>query len=394
MSRKASRARRWWIPLLAAVLLTAAPGATRRARAGDEEAAPKGHPRVQLQFTDPIALTDLLKAVSATTHTPLVWNPLDKSIAGRQVMSAGVLQAPPGELLDSLRALLSFYGLVMIPVGPADAQIMLVLDARQTGSILRLKPVPVTLADDNLAKYQHADGLFVTTTIHTEHIRDLRAVRNALARIVTGQNIGNVTEVSAQHAFVVTDFAPNVVAIYRLIQTMDRPAPPDAESEVRTVGVHLQHRRATDLAPILEHQLGSRQAAPRRARTAASLQDAEAPAPRIGADEGTNQVLLTGTPAGIARAQAALALLDVPAEAAAEPKAEARVVPLQHVHAAQTAGALQTMIHAAPTVWGAGAPLGLPTVVAHAESNSLLLAGEASALDRLEALVRGLDSER
>ena len=79
-----------------------------------------------------------------------------------------------------------------------------------------------------------------------EHMQDLRNARNALTRIVTGQNIGNVTEVPSAKTFVVTDFAPNVVAIYRLLKQMDVPSASASTTTGETEAIKLQHGTATD----------------------------------------------------------------------------------------------------------------------------------------------------
>ena len=168
-----------------------------------------------------VEIEDFLRAVAKHTKTPLVWNPQDKNIRGKKIIGNVNLRAPKGELFALARALLTVYELVMIPVGPGDYKVQLVMDARNLGAILKLKPEYVKLTDEKLGIYESADGKFITTTIRVENMTDLRNARNALTRIVTGSNIGNVTEVPAAKAFVVTDFAPNVVAIYRLLREMD-----------------------------------------------------------------------------------------------------------------------------------------------------------------------------
>ena len=67
----------------------------------------------------------------------------------------------------------------MIPVGPAGYQVQLVMDARQTSSILKLKPDYVKLTDENLSTYENQDGKFITTTIRVQNMTDLRNARNA-----------------------------------------------------------------------------------------------------------------------------------------------------------------------------------------------------------------------
>ena len=85
------------------------------------------------------------------------------------------------------------------------------------------------------------DGLFVTTMIRVKNMDNLRDARTALQRMITQNNIGSVQELPAARAFLVTDFAPNVVAIYRTIRRMD--VLPEARP-LRTEFFELKHAAA------------------------------------------------------------------------------------------------------------------------------------------------------
>ena len=94
---------------------------------------------VVINISEGVQIEDFLKAVSTSTGTPLVWDPADKQIRGKRVTGAINLRAPKSEIFTRVRALLTFYELVLIPVGPTDSPMILVMDARRTTSILKLK---------------------------------------------------------------------------------------------------------------------------------------------------------------------------------------------------------------------------------------------------------------
>ncbi len=350
---------------------------------------------VVIHVPEDMGMEEFLTTVAKTTGTSLVWNPIDRTIRDKRLKGGIDLRAPQEEMFDLVRGLLAFYDLAIIPVGPGGHEIHLVMDARQTSSILKLKPVTVTLTEDNLARYAHADGLFITTSIQVEHMRDLRSARNALARIVTGQNIGNVTEVPDTKTFVVTDFAPNVVTVYRLLKRMDQPRPEASTTFGRTVAVAPAHARATTLALVLAQHFAPRVPAARPSR-APQISERPSSVPRITADARTNRILITGTEAEVKQVQAAIALLDiavptaaVPARQAKAPTVSAHVIRLSHAQAAQTARALTQLIRSSPALSAGGATR--PTVVPHDETNALLVSASDADLIWIRAILRDLD---
>jgi len=361
--------------LLLAVSLFAGPYAATLAHAGEDVIS------VTIGDED-VLMEDFLRTVSRASKVSLVWNPSDKNIRGKKIIGSVSIRAPRKEFFGLVRSLLTFYELVMIPVGPPGYRIQLVMDARQLSSLLKLKPEPVLLTDENLAEYEHNDGRYLSAVIRVEHMTDLRFARNALTRVVTGQNIGSVVEVPAANAFLVTDFAPNVVRAYRLIREMD--VPPYAAA-LGTECVFLEHAAAADVARILIDQMVSRSTP--RAPNAAPLPRA----PRITPDPRTNMVILTGTPAQLARAKTIVAKLDVRIHPTPP---EVHLLRLANVAAEPTAAALQQLIRSAPALWRAAGPRG-PTVqvVAHAESNSLLVCAYLREFQKVRDVVAELDAK-
>lgn len=344
-----------------------------------------------LNVVSEMDLAALIETVRQTTGYSIVWNPADKSIRGKQVIGGTKFSGTPSELFSQFRAFLTFYELVVIPLGSKTSPTWVVVDARRSGAILRLKPQNVTLNDRNLDDFEEKDGLYITTTIEVEHMNDLRNARNALTRIVTGQNIGNVTEVPDARSFVVTDFAPNVVAIYRLLKRMDRPSASSSTTAGTTVAIELEHARAADAASTLAHLFAADTTTPPQQRVRATGSPGQPRAPRIVAEDRTNQLLVTGTEAAIAKVRAAVALVDVPVEV---PATQLHFVALKNIQAAEASNALSALVRSSPAMWGGPANARLPSIVSHQETNALLISATKAHAESLLALIEQMDRPR
>ena len=344
-------------------------------------------PDVEIAAQDGQDLEVFLREVSRAADIPLVWNVNDKAIQGKKIMAAVAFKAPRSRVLSLARAILSFYDLVVIPVGPREKQVLLVMDARQTAAIVKLKPLPVELTDENLASYEYEDGLFITTMLKAPHLTSLREARNAFSRIVTGQNIGNVQEVS-DSTMIVTDFAPNVVAIYRLLKMMDAAAADTGVGVFKAVA--LKNAAAQDVARLLAAQFAS------AAQVLVGPQPGGVPpvppGPRIQADARTNQVLVSGTAQDVRRVEEAIRTLDVPLQGA---PTSAFLIPLRHIDAPEAAMALQALISASPSLWRGPAPAAdRPSVVAHEETNALLVCADSEVVSAIREFVQAMDVEK
>ncbi len=360
------------LALLATMFLPAAP-----ARADE---------KLELSFQDEMPMEEFLRTVSRMTDTQMVWNPSDKNIRGKKIIGGVNLSGDRATFFKLVRGLLTFYELVIIPVGPTDNNVMLVMDARQTSSILKLKPRYVVLNDGNLGTYENSDGLYITTTIEVEHMKDLRNARNALTRIVTGQNIGNVTEVPASNSFVVTDFAPNVVAIYRLLREMDKPGSGSSTTAGRTEAITLQHANAQEMAEVLGNHFRAPQAGP----PSRNATPARPSAPRITADSRTNKLLVTGTDAEIARVKSAIALLDVKVHDAPQ---GAFVVRLTHINAAEAASVLSSLMVGSKLWMTDGPNPATARIVAHETRNALIIRASRAAYDEIRQVIAEMDTK-
>lgn len=378
-----------------------------------------------IALTDEVTIEDFLRNVgqAAPGRAPIVWDPTNKTIKDKKILGSVNLQAPPDRIFEIVRALLTFYELAMVPVGPAGYEVNLVLDARQQGIILKLKPRTIELNDSNLAEYENQDGLFVSANIRVEKMNNLRDARQALSRIVTPQNIGNVTEVPASRSFVVTDFAPNVVSIYRLLRQLDvQPAGKVVTSEY----VQVVHASVDEIEPILtdlftgRERLSVGRPQQQQPQGGASSDVEEDPEPRIISDVRTNQLLIYGIQDDIREIKEVIARLDVPI---AITSSLVNVIPLKNLDAEETAEVLQSLVDLS-SIFGNGGgglstsrpgtsggtnrpastrPAGTelspdqeekPAVVADVKSNSLIIAASKRQFTELKRVIDLIDVKK
>jgi general secretion pathway protein D len=369
-------------------------------------------------LTEEISIEDFLKHVGreAPGKRPIVWDPNQKQMKERKILGSVNLTAPDDQIFELVRALLTFYELAMVPVGPRGYEVYLVMDARQQGAILKLKPRTIDLNDANLGEYESQDGLFVSATIRVENMTNLRDARQALSRIVTQQNIGNVTEVPASRSFVVTDFAPNVVAIYRLLKQLD--VTPSGKM-LTSAYIQLMHASADEIEPILTDLFTGRERIsinrPQQPQPqgGGSSEVDEDPEPRIISDLRTNLLIVYATQDDIREIQDVIAHLDVPVYIQNN---RVNVVPLKNLEAEETAQVLQSLIDAT-SLFGSGTsgslstgagrqpgqprPAGVeasspdqeekPAVVADVKSNSLIIAASKRQFDELKRVIDQID---
>lgn len=379
---------------------------------------------IEIVIGETLEISDLLKNVTQATRRPIVWAEGDKAV-GRKIQGNTRLRAPGGDkLFDMVRALLTFQEVVLVPIGPKDYQVWVAMDARQLQSqfILKNKPVYLEIDDKVADEIENQDGLFVATTMKVKNIDNLREARAALMKVVTGQNVGNVQEVAAARAFVVTDFAPNVVAIYRLLKQMD--VQPEGK-RLQQAYIPIKHALAEEIEPILSDLFTGRQRVTQPTPGQQGGGDVTDPEPRIRAEPRTNQIIVYAIQDDIEEIRALVDVLDVPLVIIRQ---IVHVIQLKNLDAAETAQVLQTLIDGT-TLFGtaggtssstrrttgtggaartgaqpgraptAAAPAGAtnpedeekPSVVAEKASNSLIIAASQAQFDRIKAVIEQID---
>ncbi len=248
-----------------------------------------------LILPDEVLVADVLRNLSKITKKPILWSDGDKAVTTKKIMGSGIeFKAPYERIFDTLRAVLTFQEIILIPIGTKGYEVYVAMDARTLASqfILKNKPVYVELTDAKADEIENQDGLFVATTIKVRNIDNLRDARTALQRIITQNNIGSVQEVPAARAFVVTDFAPNVVAIYRLLKQMD--VQPEGK-KVQQKYLSLVYALSEDVLPILQDLFTGKQRISNVPQGQPGSPDIIDPEPRIISDPRTNQIIVYAT---------------------------------------------------------------------------------------------------
>jgi hypothetical protein len=265
-----------------------------------------GGDTVELRFDAGITVPDFLKSLAQAVGKPILWLEGDRTVTGRRFSSTGSLVVPRARALEAARALLVPLEMVLVPLGPEGAESYFAVNAREQMSLLRLKAVPVEVNDESALRLEKQDGLFVSAVIRVRDMDNLRDARQALSRIVTQNNIGQITEVPGAKTFIVTDFAPTVVSIYRVLRMMDTRPVRDADPAPEVI--RLRHARAVPVASILREQFEPRKVA---AQPGPALAAADSPDVRISADDDANQVIVTSPAATLERIRRVIESLDV-----------------------------------------------------------------------------------
>lgn len=373
--------------VLFVLLVTAVGTPTARAEEETDEI-------VSIAVSEPLSLEAFLEAFAKAADLDLLWHPKDRSISSGALVASLDLTFPKARAVEVLRAMLVPHDLVLIPLGDGDPVRYWVANAHAGASILKLRPRFVEVTDENVDELEGQVGLYVTTTLKARHVPDLREARNAFARIVTGQNIGNVTEVPGARAFVVTDFAPNVAQIYRLLREMDVPgatAPAPATDDGTGIYViALRHATAETVANVLVPLFGANRPWPweRQPQMGPATSD-DGSGPRILADARLNQLVVRATPEVLERIEALVKTLDRAVPATEEAETVIQVIEVVHVHPREISNTLTGLVGRSQQTWRALGDGHLPVVTD--TQRHVVVEATPRALEKLRRVIVELD---
>lgn len=174
-----------------------------------------------LKITQPMTVPRFLEELSKEVPGVFTWSPTDRSLA-TATLPLGTYPLERKRLIRMLRAYLRPYDIILVASGEAPNQTYWVTDMRaklEPGQP-RLMPEPVVIGSSNLEDLQREEGRFVSTRIEAPGLENLEAVKRVLMVVTTHENVSTVAVVRDARAFDVTDFAPNVVLVYRLVQEL------------------------------------------------------------------------------------------------------------------------------------------------------------------------------
>ncbi len=261
--------------------------------------------QVTITITRDMPLSDFVDAAAVTVGRPILYDPNGQRFQRNQLMGVDATkEVPKGKELDFVRAILAFYEITLIPVGPQGCEVFLAIDSRSTNNLVKNKALFVPW--ESLGPFADKDGLYIMTSMPVKHIENLTMLRTALSTMVTPAGIGRVHEVPGAKRIILMDYAPTVAAMARVIQEMDVDPEP-----VVTATILLKHAEAVALANTLKELFvaSDSQQAVQRGQAAFT---AAAPAARIAAYEAGNAVVVLATEADLARIREVVKQLDVP----------------------------------------------------------------------------------
>lgn len=316
-----------------------------------------------------LQVTDLLLAVEHSGQARILW---DERVAKRRVCGWRLEEIPEKELLRTAFTVLRLCGLALMPVGRGTPPTYCVVDLSAACKF----NCPTCGPDEALPE----EDVMVTRVVRLAHAEP-RTVQAALQPLVSDpKGVLTMEDVSG---VILTDFAPNVRRLERIVALMDTSAAASAAE-----AIPLERASAVEVVDQVQRLHGVR--APGQGPNLAL---------RIVADRRTNKVLLCGGADGVAWAKGVVRELD------AEPREQPaciHVYPLKHARAAALAAALDAVCKRladraagdrpaesagpgdanAASSGGARAsgvaPCGALGVVPESESNSLIVVADAA----------------
>ena len=397
------RALRIWL-IIVTVLAFSSPGWAQNA---DAKAEPDDF--VVIKVDKEMALSNFLDAIAKTTGKPLLYDPNGQRIRGQKMGSTFSHRVPRDKLFITFRAILSFYELTLVPIGPKGYQIYLAIDSRSTNNFVKNKAQYVDYR--NLDQYEDHDGLFISCAIPVKHIDNLTTLRTALSTMVTPAGIGRVQEVPGSGSIIVMDFAPTVVSMAKLLRQMD--VEPDSKKMVMEF-VTLKHAYAEDVADIISELVTVQRQAQSPVRRGSSRAVVGAsPEPRIIAYEPKNALVVASTAEDFERIEQLIAQFDTDGP----PASQVEVIRLNHVEAEDIADTLTQVLEGLggqlsgsgpqTRTGGGNRPRGAntqrtggrnqsiePQVVPDTATNSVIIAADQRTITALKDIIAQLDQPK
>jgi general secretion pathway protein D len=246
---------------------------------------------IPIKIDKELEIADFLDVISKATGKPLLYDPNNQRIRGQKMGAGFSHKIPKNRAFDTFRAILAFYELTLVPIGPKGYEIYLVIDSRTTNNFIKNKAIYVDYRD--IENYEDQDGLYISCAVPIRFIENLTTLRTALSTMVSPAGIGRVHEVPGSQSIIIMDFAPTVAAIARLITQMD-VQPPGKQLVMKFI--ELDFAYAEDVADIISELVtAQRQATTTSRRPGQATVSSQSPEPRILAYEPRNALVIAAT---------------------------------------------------------------------------------------------------
>ncbi|MHC4938294.1 MAG: secretin N-terminal domain-containing protein [Planctomycetota bacterium] len=336
-------------------------------------AAEESNDKVKIEIQKEMELREFIDLMSMATAQPLVYDPNGQRIRNQKMGSRIVMEVPKAQLFNTFRAILTFYELTLIPVGPRGYEVHFVVDSRSTNNFIKNKAAFV--AHDMLDSVADRDGVYIRTFVPIEHIENLTTLRTALSSMVSPAGIGRVHEVPGA-GLILMDFAPTVAAMRDIIRRMDVPSSTAQVLEA----IELTYANAKEVAESVQELYIELIPTPTRTPSRRVVRLPH-PAPRITPFRSRNAVLVRATRKQLEAIRGLIGKLDQQENQ----RGTYEIVRLAHVDANHLAEVLAaTLAGPATSEW----PI---RVVPDTHTRSILLNGDRNAVTAVKQMIAQLD---
>ena len=362
---------------------------------------------------------DFVRAVSKLTDRQFVFDP--RKVQNKTIKLIGSKRIHVDNLYQFFQTLFITQDFAIVPLGPPGAEVLFIEDIRTSQFLKqRARFVPFNELESN-SDYV---GEIIATTIPLRHISVDKAQR-ALTNLIQEHRVGFVVPVEESNSLFITNFAPTVWMMFRVITAMDVAV---AENQLSFEKISLEYRIAEDIQPIVQELIDVRTelagsssgggARPARGNQAGAAGGgagrAAPPAPKIISDPRSNSLLVYAVDQYMEEIQMLVASLD---SEVTEPHSNIHIFELKNTNAEEMQQVLTDLLNQGqqrgtrPT--GAGGVGGRNTgrntgrgntnnaqgsdfinIVADGNTNSLLITATKSRYDEIVDIIERLDKRR
>lgn len=365
---------------------------------------------------DLLWLTKMCQTATGKNLTP------DKTttdtLAQTKVRMFGQKRIPKAEFYEFYQILMFINGFTITKVGPDHLAVYLIqaLVGQPAGrGGAPLKDEAIYVLPDELERYADQVATQIITVLHLPNY-DVRTLQSTLRPLMPQDQSGNgIMPVGNTQSVVLRGFAPNIVALARILRLVDQEAARDTGIAPQFEVIPLEFAAAEDLADILEQLLEARKREGQARRQATNAQGATGQIQGGGGETKiltyprTNSLLVMALPSDMTAIKELIARLDVEV---VEPERTYHVYALNHVKANDLSEVLDDFLQSAQRVQqqaaagrGAGAQAATAgtgrtsrdnevVVVPDASTNSLLIAASRRRYEEVRELVLRLDQRQ
>jgi general secretion pathway protein D len=341
-------------------------------------------------------MKDFIKIAERQTGKLFVYPKTEVENDQSKILWIGTVRLRKEQFFAFFQTMLYIKGFACVIRGEGRSQLVDIISNRgqrvQEISIGALY-VPV----EDLDQYKHQTGVQVLTSINFDHLDATKASQQVRPFFTAGggRNGLNFGNPGNGKSLLVQGYGPQVYNAYRLFKLVDIPEEV-IDLVIETVG--LVHAAAEELEPLLNDLLGDRSR--QRPATGAPTPAAQQVQMKILAQVTTNILILSGTRDQVTEAKDLIAQLDRPLE---ESEGDSHIIRLQNVLAKELRETLKQFLDqekAAEDQARTGQQSTSsrrprrPVVVAHEESNKLLISAPATKFTQLRRMIEELDERQ